>query len=59
MAARYIKNGTMRFPRVGCEQLITQILGFGIEKHDAVGALIHLTLGLVGYGIEERKVHYV
>jgi predicted phage terminase large subunit-like protein len=60
VAARYIKNGVVRFPRTGCEQLITQLLGFGIEKHDdAVDALVYLILGLVGEGIEEQKVHYV
>jgi phage terminase large subunit-like protein len=34
VAARYIKNGTVKFPRTGCEQLLTQLLGFGAEKHD-------------------------
>ena len=44
----------------GCEQLITQLLGFGVEKYDdAVDALVYLILGLVGEGIEEQKVHYV
>jgi predicted phage terminase large subunit-like protein len=60
VAARYIKNGVVRFPRTGCEQLLTQLLGFGVEKHDdAVDALVYLILGLVGEGIEEQKVHYV
>jgi hypothetical protein len=31
VAARYIKNGTVKFPRKGCEQLLTQLLGFGRE----------------------------
>jgi phage terminase large subunit-like protein len=44
----------------GCDQLLTQLLGFGSEKHDdAVDALAYLILGLVGDGIEEQKVHYV
>lgn len=60
VAARYIKNGTVKFPRKGCEQLLTQLLGFGIETHDdAVDALVYLILGVVGDGIEEPKVHYV
>lgn len=60
VAARYIKLGIVRFPRTGCEQLITQLLGFGAEKHDdAVDALVYLILGLVGDGIEEQKVHYI
>ena len=60
VAARYIKNGTVKFPRTGCEHLLTQLLGFGREKHDdAVDALVYLILGLAGDGIEEPKVHYV
>jgi predicted phage terminase large subunit-like protein len=60
VAARYIKMGIVKFPRTGCEQLLTQVLGFGGEKHDdACDALVYLILGLVGDGIEEQKVHYV
>lgn len=60
VAARYIKNGTVKFPRQGCEQLLTQLFGFGSEKHDdAVDALVYLILGLAGEGIEEQKVHYL
>jgi hypothetical protein len=43
VAARYIKSGTVRVPRKGCEQLLTQLLGFGGERHDdAVDALVYL-----------------
>jgi len=60
VAARYMKNGTVKFPRKGCEQLITQLLGFGAEKHDDLcDALVYLILGLARDGIEEQKVHYV
>lgn len=60
VAARYIKNGTVQFPSKGCEQLLTQLLGFGIEKHDdAVDALVYLILGLVGEGIEPQIIHHV
>ncbi|HLH93531.1 MAG TPA: hypothetical protein VKW08_00290 [Xanthobacteraceae bacterium] len=60
VAARYIKTGVVKFPRNGCEQLLTQLFGFGSEKHDdAVDALVYLILGLAGDGIEEPKVHYV
>jgi predicted phage terminase large subunit-like protein len=60
VAARYIKNGTVMFPRAGCERLLTQLLGFGIEKHDdAVDALVYLILGVIGDGIEEQKVQYI
>jgi hypothetical protein len=47
VAARYIKMGVVKFPRAGCAQLMTQLLGFGSEKHDdAVDALVYL-IGLV------------
>jgi predicted phage terminase large subunit-like protein len=60
VAARYIKNGTVKFPRKRCEQLITQLLGFGSEKHDdLVDALVYLILGMAGEGVEQQKVHYV
>jgi predicted phage terminase large subunit-like protein len=29
-----IKAGIVKFPRYGCEQLIEQLVGFGVEKHD-------------------------
>jgi hypothetical protein len=59
-AARFIKTGVVKFPRTGCEQLMTQLLGFGGEKHDdAVDALVYLILGFVGDGIEEQKVQYI
>ena len=60
VAARYIKMGVVNFPRHGCEQLLTQLLGIGGEKHDdAVDALAYLILGLVGEGIAPQEVHYV
>ena len=60
VAARYIKNGTVKFPRHGCEQLLTQLLGFGSEKFDdSVDALTYLVLGVVRDGIEQQVVHYV
>src|ERR1700730_14824780 len=60
VAARYIKMGIVKFPRHGCEQLITQLLGFGSEKFDdGVDALVYLILGFVGDGVEEQRVHYV
>lgn len=29
-----IKSGIVKFPRKGCEELIRQLVGFGVEKHD-------------------------
>jgi predicted phage terminase large subunit-like protein len=60
VAARYIKNGTVKFPRTGCEQLLTQLFGFGAEKHDdGVDALVWLILGIAQDGIEQKVVTYV
>jgi hypothetical protein len=60
VAARYIKNGTVKFPRKGCEQLITQLVALGVEKHDDLcDACVWLILGVVGDGIAPQEVHYV
>jgi predicted phage terminase large subunit-like protein len=60
VAVRYIKNGTVKFPRTGCERLLQQILGFGGEKFDdGVDAIVNLILGVAQAGIEEQVVHYV
>ena len=46
-AAIYIKNGQVRFPLEGCEDLLFQLLGFGVESHDdLVDALVYLILGM-------------
>lgn len=34
MAGSYMQIGKILFPRKGCEDLITQLLGFGVEMHD-------------------------
>ena len=37
-----IKDGIVRFPNKGTELLLTQLLGFGIERHDdLVDACVH------------------
>ena len=47
-AAIYIKSGMVRFPEHGMADLMTELLGFGIEDHDdLVDALVYLILGLV------------
>ena len=60
VAARYIKNDTVKFPRTGYEQLLTQLLGYGAEKHnDGVDAICYLILGVARAGIEEAVVQYM
>ena len=43
-----IKAGVIKFPRQGCERLIEQLVGFGVEKHDdladAFSLLVNATL---------------
>lgn len=57
VAARYIKNGTVLFPRTGCEKLIEQLINFGNEEHDdLVDGLVNLILGAVGEGLDVRRV---
>jgi len=34
MTSMAIQNGHILFPRKGCEELIGQLTGFGVEKHD-------------------------
>jgi predicted phage terminase large subunit-like protein len=48
LTANMIKNGKIKFPREGCEELINQIVNFGVEKHDdladAFSILVHSVL---------------
>jgi hypothetical protein len=34
VVAPYIKNGTVLFPRSGCEELLGQMFNLGVESHD-------------------------
>lgn len=46
--ASYVQNGTVLFPKKGCEDLILQLIGFGIEAHDdLVDAFVLLVQGLM------------
>lgn len=57
IAATYIKNGMVRFPRRGCEDLLIQLFGFGSEEHDdLVDALVYMILGLVESGLKMEEV---
>lgn len=47
-ACFYVKNGRVLFPRTGAEDVINNILGFGIEDHDDLAdAWANLVLGMV------------
>ena len=46
--AAYIQNGTVLFPKQGCEDLILQLIGFGVEAHDDLSdAFVLLIQGLM------------
>lgn len=56
-AATHIQNGIVLFPREGCEDLLAQILGFGVEDHDdLVDAFVYLILGFSSEGVEYEEV---
>lgn len=47
LAAPFIENGTVLFPRKGAEDLIGQLTGFGIEDHDDLSdGFVNLVLGI-------------
>lgn len=55
--ALFIQNGTVLFPRTGCEDLLAQLLGFGVEDHDdLVDAFVYLILGLSSMGMEKPEI---
>lgn len=56
-AATFIQNGTVLFPRKGCEDLIAQLTGFGIEEHDDLAdAFVHLVMGIRTGGMDMPQV---
>jgi len=61
LASIYIKNGTVKFPKKGCEELIRQLINFGMENHDdLVDALVYLILGVVESGdLTVQRVHWI
>lgn len=43
LISNMVRNGQVVFPQAGCEDLINQLLGFGVEKHDdLVDAFVYL-----------------
>lgn len=50
LTAHLIKSGKVLFPRTGCEELINQIVHFGVEKHDDLADAFSI---LVLSGVEE------
>lgn len=55
VASHLIQNGTILFPRKGAEELITQLTGFGIERHDDLCDAFSITLDKVAYYLENDR----
>ena len=57
LVSHLIKNGLIVFPKKGCEQLINQIIGIGVEKHDD---LMDAFVILASYALDNirQKVSY-
>lgn len=51
VASYWIINGTVLFPYKGCEKLLQQVIGFGVERDDLLDAL---TLGVI-YLMEQKN----
>ena len=46
--ASYVQNGTVLFPKEGCEDLILQLTGFGVEQYDDLtDAFVYCIQGLM------------
>ena len=60
VVAIYIKNGSVLFPRTGCEELLGQVFNLGVETNDdLVDAAVYLVQGLVNGGLELPKVQWL
>jgi len=60
VVAPYIKNGTVLFPRTGCEELLGQIFNLGVESHDdACDAVVYLLQGFAQQGLELPKIQWI
>lgn len=58
--ASYIQNGTVLFPKEGCEDLILQLVGFGIEAHDDLcDGFILLVQGLMSNYTAAPKIEWI
>jgi len=56
-AATLIQNGTILFPRKGAEDLIDQLVNFGVTDHDdLMDAFCYLVFGLSRQGLEMPEV---
>lgn len=55
-----IQDGTVEFAEVGCEDLISNVVNFGIEEHDDLcDALVYALLAVMQRGIHEKIVKWL
>lgn len=54
MIAHKISSGVIVFPRQGCEALIAQLTGYGIEKHDDL--MDALTMAILEHARDDRRL---
>lgn len=62
VASNYIKTGVVKFPRTGCEDLLAQLFGFGVETHDdMVDGLSVLIIGMANKGLFRgvKKIEFI
>ncbi len=60
LTANMIKTGIIKFPRIGCEELINQIVNFGVEKHDDLAdAFSILVLSVVENPPRVPRITYI
>lgn len=52
--SHYLKQGVVKFPRKGCEQLIQQLVGFGVEKHDDLADAFAILVNQVMIGNNKK-----
>lgn len=60
LVSHLIENGTVKFPRQGCEELISQLVHFGVEKHDdLVDAFTLLIWQLHQHGMHQPRITWL
>ncbi len=52
--SKFIEDGTILFPKQGAEELISQLVGFGVEKHNDIVDAFTLLIGKVFEDNESR-----
>ena len=58
--ASYVQNGTVLFPEQGCEDLILQLVNFGVEQHDDLcDGFILLVQGLMSQYSKSPSIEWV